>query len=243
MSKDAYYFSHDSNARNDEKMLSLRMKLGMEGCGVYWCIIEMLRDSTDYRMRMQCERIAFELHTKKEIVKSVISDFELFNNDNNYFWSESLLRRMEIKEKKSQKARESAKARWEKADAMRTHSDSNASKGKESKKNKRKESKVLEVIFPFNSKKFKEQWQFWKDYKKDEFSFKYKTIQSEQAALKKLADLSENNENSAIEIIHQSFANGWKGFFKIKNDINGKQGFTKAYDKHLRETDPNYHNY
>lgn len=133
MSKDAYYFSHDSNSRNDEKILSLRMKLGMEGYGIYWAIIEMLRDSTDYRMQLQCERIAFELHTNSETIKRVINDFNLFDNDTEYFWSESLLRRMEIKEQKSNKARESAKIRWDKAKAMQTQSEGNAKKEKEIK--------------------------------------------------------------------------------------------------------------
>jgi hypothetical protein len=143
MAKDAYYFSHDSNARNDEKILSLRMELGMEGYGIYWAIIEMLRDSTDYRMRTQCERIAFELHADSEHIKSVMNDFELFESDGEYFWSESLLRRMEIKEERSKKASLSAKARWDKAKTMRTHSEGNANamQGKESKG---KESKVQE---------------------------------------------------------------------------------------------------
>jgi hypothetical protein len=103
-----------------------------------------------------------------------------------------------------------------------------------------------EVIFPFNTEKFKEQWQFWKDYKKDEFSFKYKTTQSEQAALKKLAELSKNNEGAAIEIIHQSFANGWKGFFEIKNDNDGKKKDSQnrgKIDEYLRVNDPDYHKY
>ncbi|MEE9451062.1 MAG: DUF4373 domain-containing protein [Ignavibacteriaceae bacterium] len=148
MAKDAYYFSHDSNSRNDEKILSLRMKLGMEGYGIYWAIIEMLRDSTDYRMQLQCERIAFELHTDNETIKSVINDFNLFDNDTEYFWSESLLRRMEIREQKSNKARESAKVRWDKAKAMRTQSERNAKKGKEIKEKEIKGNKKTENNIP-----------------------------------------------------------------------------------------------
>lgn len=89
------------------------------------------------------------------------------------------------------------------------------------------------VFFPFNTEKFKEQWQFWKDFKNEEFKFKYKSIQSEQAALKKLAEMSNNNESIAIEIIHQSFANGWKGFFELKQ--NGKSGTTEADAKQFGE--------
>jgi len=97
------------------------------------------------------------------------------------------------------------------------------------------------VIYPFESKTFSDQWQYWKNYKSKEFNFKYKTIQSEQAALKKLANLSGNNEEIAIQIIHESFANSWKGFFKLKND--GKQGHTAKRDQYFREHDPDYQNY
>ena len=42
--KDAYYFSHDSNARNDQRLIKIRMKYGMEGYGIYFGIIEILRE-------------------------------------------------------------------------------------------------------------------------------------------------------------------------------------------------------
>ena len=48
MSKDAYYFSHDSNARNDQRLVKIRMKYGMEGYGIYFGIIEILREQRDY---------------------------------------------------------------------------------------------------------------------------------------------------------------------------------------------------
>ena len=48
MSKDAYYFPHDSNARQDVKILKLRIKHGWAGYGLYWGIIEALRDQDNY---------------------------------------------------------------------------------------------------------------------------------------------------------------------------------------------------
>ena len=82
------------------------------------------------------------------------------------------------------------------------------------------------LIFPFDSIEFKETWKMWKEYKKDEHRFNYKSIISEQAALKSLSDDSNCDEQMAIKIIMQSIENGWKGFFKIQN--NGKQ---KGYNK------------
>jgi len=76
---------------------------------------------------------------------------------------------------------------------------------------------VKEIIYPFESDFFMDQWEHWKTFKKKEFNFKYKSIQSEQASLSELAKLSNNNEQNAIGIIHQSMANGWRGFFELKN--------------------------
>ena len=77
-----------------------------------------------------------------------------------------------------------------------------------------------QIVFPFDSENFRAQWNIWKDYKQKEFNFKFKSLGSEQANLTQLSNLAEN-ETEAIAIIHQSMANGWKGFFKIKNEING----------------------
>ena len=99
-----------------------------------------------------------------------------------------------------------------------SESDSNSiDKQLNNKTNKPKEG----LIFPFESEEFKTAWGNWVVYKKGEYNFKYKTLQSEQGALMKLSELSKN-ENEAIKIIHESIANGWKGFFKLKNENNDK---------------------
>jgi hypothetical protein len=154
MKKEAYYFSHDANAKDDPKILQLRMELGWEGYGLFWALIELLRNESDHRMRTHYKSIAFALQTHEDSIKKIINDFDLFAVDEQYFWSESLLKRMELKEDRSEKARESAKKRWNKdndANAMPTHSERNAdamqlkeSKGKEIKEIKEKENKVNE---------------------------------------------------------------------------------------------------
>lgn len=80
----------------------------------------------------------------------------------------------------------------------------------------------LEIVFPFDNENFKGEWLNWKIYKSKEFKFNYKSIQSEQSSLMQLANLSGNNEKTAIEIIRQSMSNGWKGFFELKNVANGQ---------------------
>ena len=67
MSKDAYYFSHDSNSRNDLKMVKLRRLAGMEGIGVFWCVIEMLREADNYELPTDTiEDICYDLRVETE---------------------------------------------------------------------------------------------------------------------------------------------------------------------------------
>ena len=88
------------------------------------------------------------------------------------------------------------------------------------------------LVYPFESDSFLTQWNLWKDYKNKEFRFNFKSIQSEQAALTELSNKAKQSEDIAIAIIHQSMANGWKGFFELKTDFdNGKQKSTTSTGK------------
>lgn len=154
------YYSHDSAARDDEKILALRMKHGWEGYGLYWALVEKLREATDYKLTIDYNVIAYDLRVSSAIVKSIINDFGLFafsdDEEGKRFYSESLMRRMDIKDSKSKQARRAAQVRWGNnndnpkkevvnADAMRTHNGSNASKEKESKE-KESKSPLMEEI-------------------------------------------------------------------------------------------------
>lgn len=135
MAIESFFFKHDYNSRNDPKMVALRMKEGIEGIGIYWCIIELLYEEGGYAMLSECERIAFDLRVKHDRVKRVVCNYLLFRNDGTRFWSESALRRMKERDTKSRKAKESAEERWNRrkldANALPSQSDSNAKRGEE----------------------------------------------------------------------------------------------------------------
>jgi hypothetical protein len=76
------------------------------------------------------------------------------------------------------------------------------------------------VILPFESEDFIKYWTYWKEFKNKQFNFKFKTALSEQSALNDLVELSDGFEDTAIKIIQQSMAKGWKGLFKLKNELN-----------------------
>jgi len=86
---------------------------------------------------------------------------------------------------------------------------------------------VKEIVWPFKSKEFLALWNNWKIFKKEEFRFNYKSIQSEQASLTGLSNLSKQNEIVAKEIILYSMSNGYRGFFELKQQKNGQQGFSE----------------
>lgn len=105
--KNAFFFSHDSNARNDEKIVRLRMKHGAEGYGIYFMLIELLMEASDYRIATDYLSLAFNLHVEEETIRSVIEDFGLFHlsRDKKHFYSQSLLDRVKPLEKIREKRR------------------------------------------------------------------------------------------------------------------------------------------
>lgn len=135
------YFSHNYKARSNRKIVKILMKHGLEGVGAYWCIVEMLYEENGFLPLSDCERIAFELRTNKELILSVLNDFELFKIEGEMFTSVSILERLKLREERSDKARKSAEAKWKSyhANAKRTQSERYAIKGNKKKVNKSKE--------------------------------------------------------------------------------------------------------
>jgi len=72
-----------------------------------------------------------------------------------------------------------------------------------------------DIQLPFSSEKFATAWQTWKEYKKKEHGFKFKTDISERATLKRLAIDSGHEERRAIEMIRRSIEKGWSGLFPL----------------------------
>lgn len=146
--KTTYYFSHDFNARTDKKIKLLLKEKGWTGYGLFWAIVEDLYNNAN-ALPLDYESIAFDLRTQDTgIIESIINDYDLFKNDGEYFWSESVQRRLDERKERSIKARESAKVRWDNANAMQTHSDGNAIKERKGNKSKGNETKIISSIRP-----------------------------------------------------------------------------------------------
>ncbi|MBF0398736.1 MAG: DUF4373 domain-containing protein, partial [Desulfobacterales bacterium] len=96
MGKDAFYFRHDSNANSDPKCVLLIEQLGLEGYGIFWILLETLREQPDYKYPLKLvPAIARRFNTTAEKIKTVIYNYHLFLIENEeFFYSESLNRRM-----------------------------------------------------------------------------------------------------------------------------------------------------
>ena len=138
------YFNHDSNARNDIRVIKLRSKLGYEGYGIFWGILELLFSEENKLCIEDYDSIAFGLQCDVTILKQVVEDFDLFFIENNCFYSKRLYKHIEDINTKSKKAKDSVKKRWNNTNVIRTYNDSNTSKVNKSISNSK--SKVNKTI-------------------------------------------------------------------------------------------------
>lgn len=120
MSKDAYWFSHDSNAKDDPKIMLLIDQLGLEGYGIYWILVETLREQPGYRYPLRLLPVlAKRYFTSAEKMVAVVQNYALFVIENDeFFYSESLNRRMLHLDQKREQNRLAANKRWKKTRNM-----------------------------------------------------------------------------------------------------------------------------
>jgi hypothetical protein len=135
--KEAYYFPHDANARTDARILELRAEMGWEGYGLWWALVEQLREASEYKLSNNLVGgLAMGLAISKAELRKMLDlciAVGLLVVEEDCFYSPSLRRRMAALDAKRQaradSARNAAEKRWQSAgnaDAMRTHSEGTA---------------------------------------------------------------------------------------------------------------------
>lgn len=213
--KDTYYFPHDSNARNDPKIVAMR-SMYENGYGWYWILIEMMREDVDYQLdyskKFSLIAISKELGCTVDEVKQFIEDciheFELFETDGDHFWSPSLKNRMVKLDDTRARRSESAKSRWNKEKKTTT---------------KKKKEKEKDDLFKDEEPKGLMDHPDVKDafagFKEMRVKIKKPmTKRAEDMAISKLIKLAGEDIVLAVNILNQSTFKSWQDLFPLKQD-------------------------
>ena len=145
----SFYFTHDYNAANDTKILFLRQQLGMEGYGIFWFIVEQLAQSGGFLPIKITPVLSMQMQVTEAKVRSVITDYELFDIVDQNFYSERLNKHLQIRKQLSESGKKGAKNRWENGHPIShpiDHPNSNKERKERNKVNK--ESKEIKVFTP-----------------------------------------------------------------------------------------------
>jgi hypothetical protein len=149
MDKEAFYFPHFCNARHDRKIRRLRRELGVEGYGIYFMLLETLREQQDLMYPMDdLDLLSDEFGVSEAKIRTTICNYELFEVDvDQKFFSPKMLVYLEPYFKMKEQRKMAGKASAEKRISTTVQRPFN--KGKESKVNeiKENENKVNEIVF------------------------------------------------------------------------------------------------
>lgn len=239
MSKDTFYFSHDYNTRNDIKIKKLISKHGYFGYGIFWALVEDLYNNSNV-LKTDYDTIAFDLRCEADIIKSIINDYDLFVFNGDTFGSLSIEKRLDEREAKSKKARQSAFYRWNKSDsnanALQTHTEGNAIKERKEKERKEKETKEINIEFDSfwsaydkkvgDKEKLKKKWQVLTDSEREavmNYIPNYILARPDKQFRKDPATFL-NNKSWNDEIVKP--ANADKKVYKLRN----VQGFEHSFE-------------
>lgn len=120
------YFQHDLNARTDEKIVKMffefrknrnnftedeaKKLLPFASYGVYWAVVEyMHKNSLEVA---DIEMLADELRVDSSFLKSILTEFKLFRQEDGVFINDRIIRNIERQEEKANKNKKSANIRW-----------------------------------------------------------------------------------------------------------------------------------
>lgn len=112
------YIPHPSNARQSSVCVSLLIEEGFAGYGLYWAVLEVLRDAPGYRYSPDPRVWAYVLHAQDiDQVERVLTRYRLFDlDDDGLLFSPWLLEQLgsydEQKRRRSEAGRKGAARRW-----------------------------------------------------------------------------------------------------------------------------------
>lgn len=220
MQKDAYYFPHFCNARHDRKIKRLRKELGLEGYGIYFMLLETLREQQDLMFPMDdIDLLAEEFGTSEQKIRVTICNYELFELDQDQkFFSPKMLVYLEPYFKMKNQRREAGL----KSAAQRVINDRSTTvqrpfnKVKESKEEESKEKENKEIFrLTYSSNPLRNDlFEKWIKYKKEK-----KSTYTPSGINQLLKDWEDIPTEDLAKAINLSISNNWQGLFPPKKNI------------------------
>ena len=218
MEKEAYYFPHFCNARHDRKIRRLRKELGVEGYGIYFMLLETLREQQDLMYPLDdLDLLAEEFGVSEAKIQVTVMSYELFEIDEDRkFFSPKMLVYLEpyfkMKEQRKMAGLKSAAKRISTAVEQPLNDRSTKEmKVKESKVNESKEKEISNapVVLSYRD----ELWEHWFSYKKEK-----RQSYTETGKKELFAKFEFVSDEELRQIISQSISNNWSGLFELKNN-------------------------
>ena len=243
MEKEAFYFPHFCNARHDRKIRRLRKELGTEGYGIYFMLLETLREQQDLMYPLDdLDLLAEEFGVSEAKVRVAICNYGLFEIDEEQkFFSPKMLVYLEpyfkMKEQRKVAGQKSADKRRgiEISTTVQQPFNDRSTKESKVKESKEKESKVNESkiysLDPIRHELFIR----WIKYKKEK-----KSNYTESGINQLLVDWGNKSNEELEKAINNSISNNYQGLFEPKQQIeNGntteKLGTSAARMEALRK--------
>lgn len=122
MAKDTFWFKHDYNARNDEKILELRSVFGAEGYGVFWMLVESMAETEVGGLKASLiGGLSLGYGVAKERLKEIVKyclEIELLYEKDGLYFSGRLLKHKEERKIFSESGKNGAKIRWKNRGAI-----------------------------------------------------------------------------------------------------------------------------
>ena len=114
--KDSFYFQHDYNARNDERILQIRAEHGLPGYGLYFMLLESMAESGDGYLSLDgMAGLSLSYGSAIEQLKALILrciELGLFHEVKGRFSSKRMIEYKNFRKERSESGRRGANNRW-----------------------------------------------------------------------------------------------------------------------------------
>lgn len=105
--KDTYYLKHDMNSAEDPKVAQLISVYGWQGFGWYWRFNEILRQQSDFKLPITgkyainsfASWMKCDVETATTFIHDCVQEFQLYESDESFIWSNRIIRDMESLER------------------------------------------------------------------------------------------------------------------------------------------------